>query len=83
MKTVNDMWEEYKRKVIPNDISIVQLSNQEQIFYAGLMSMFDSFVNAMKSDMSDADVDETMHTWHLELQFFIEALRIKIEKENE
>ena len=48
MRTINDEWQSYKRDVLPDDASQIQITETERAFYAGakavlyLLRLFDA-----------------------------------------
>lgn len=69
-RTLAEMWETYKRAVIPPGTSAAAIRNNQFAFYGGASYVLDVLVAIADNDVSeDAGVD-TIERLHQELQLF-------------
>lgn len=74
-KLMAEQWEEFGRKVLPPDVSLIQKREMKRAFYAGAQTILFRVIAAFapESEPTDADV-AIMESVHQELQEFAKAV---------
>jgi hypothetical protein len=73
MNTVDEKWENFKRKVIPESANFNQLQDMQLAFYAGMLTLLLMQKEVLTGLSDDAGV-ALLESWHDEIQHYFKSL---------
>ena len=76
MKTLAEMWDSYRRSVVPENAGPVQFRETRQAFYAGATALLEE-QKASPDGMSDVEMAQVILGWDAEIAEFVAKVRAR------